>query len=248
MSKKTARTGIWWNMNSACDNEPSVDSVTLRSTQGDGRVPRTASRRRRTPRRLRSGTVALALALALGVFPACAPSASPPANSADGVSTGTAPETTPASTGEAGGAVAADFELVGLDGEAIRLTDLKGQVVLLDFWATWCDPCLGALPHIEELYEKHKDAGFVVLGISTDGPESVSQVRRVVRRLGLKFPILLDSESEVNALYNPKTSLPFSALVNRDGRIVLRQESYTPGSQDKLEAAIESALAAGSAK
>ena len=83
-----------------------------------------------------------------------------------------------------------DFELEALSGDFVRLSDHLGkQVVLIDFWATFCHPCLAAMPHLEELYGKYKDRGLLILGVSIDGPDSVAQVRGEVARLGVSFPI-----------------------------------------------------------
>lgn len=138
-----------------------------------------------------------------------------------------------------------DFELDTLAGGSVRLSELVGQkVVLLDFWATYCDPCLAAMPHLQQVYSRYKDQGFVVLGISIDGPESVANVQSTVTKLGVEFPILLDDESRVVALYNPRTSAPYSVLIARDGRILTRQEGFTTGNADVLDAAIAEAIAA----
>lgn len=136
-----------------------------------------------------------------------------------------------------------DFELDALDGSSVRLSHYVGtHVVLIDFWATFCDPCLVAMPHLEEIYQRHKDEKFVILGVSIDGPESLGQVRTQVQRTGVTFPILLDRESTVLSKYNPKSSAPFSVLIGRDGRILKKQEGYTTGSARELEAEIEQVL------
>jgi peroxiredoxin len=138
-----------------------------------------------------------------------------------------------------------DFELDTLSGESVRLHDLLGsKVILLDFWATYCDPCLAAMPHLQEVYTKHRERGFVVLGISIDGPESAANVRSTVAKLGVQFPILLDEESRVVALYNPRTSAPYSVLIGRDGRVVAQQEGFTTGNAAVMDDAIAKALAA----
>lgn len=127
----------------------------------------------------------------------------------------------------------------------MRLHDLVGsKVILLDFWATYCDPCLAAMPHLQEVYAKHREQGFVVLGISIDGPESASNVRSTVAKLGVEFPILLDEESRVVALYNPRTSAPYSVLIGRDGRVLAQQEGFTTGNAALMDDAIVKALAA----
>src|SRR6478609_7237366 len=89
-----------------------------------------------------------------------------------------------------------DFELSTTDGKNERLSEHLGkEVVLLDFWATFCEPCLAGMPHLDALYRKHREQGFVIFGISIDGPDSVEQVKTTVNKLGISFPILLDQET-----------------------------------------------------
>lgn len=141
------------------------------------------------------------------------------------------------------GAKPPDFELETLDGGSVRLSDHLGKdVILVDFWATFCDPCMAAMPHLDELYKKYKGKGFVVLGVSIDGPDSLSLVRTEVKKLGVSFPILLDKETRVVALYNPKTSAPYSVLIGRDGRIITKKEGYVTGDANALEKDIAAAI------
>lgn len=148
-----------------------------------------------------------------------------------------------ASSPSSAGATPPDFQLETLTGETARLSDHLGkEVVLVDFWATFCEPCLASMPHLDALYKKYKDKGFVVLGVSIDGPDSIAQVRSEVQKLGVTFPILLDQETRVVALYNPKTSAPYSVLIGKDGRIRQKREGYTTGSASALEADIVAAL------
>jgi peroxiredoxin len=137
-----------------------------------------------------------------------------------------------------------DFELSTVDGKSERLSEHLGkEVVLLDFWATFCEPCLAGMPHLDALYRKHRAEGFTVLGIAIDGPDSVAHVKTAVTKMGISFPILLDQETRVVALYNPKTSAPYSVLIGRDGRILKKQEGYTTGNAATVEHDIEAALA-----
>jgi peroxiredoxin len=166
--------------------------------------------------------------VALGLA-ACAPP-SGGAKDANGVSSG-------------GGGTPPDFELETLSGDTARLGDHLGKdVVLIDFWATYCEPCLASMPHLEQIYEKYKTKGLVVLGISIDGPDSIAQVRAEVEKLGVTFPILLDQETRVVALYNPKTSAPYSVLIGKNGQVRAKREGYTTGSSNALEADIVAAL------
>jgi peroxiredoxin len=140
-------------------------------------------------------------------------------------------------------ASAPDFELETLTGDTVRLGDHFGKdVVLVDFWATYCEPCLASMPHLDALYKKYKARGFVILGVSLDGPASIAQVRTEVQKTGATFPILLDQETRVVSLYNPRTSAPYSVLIGRDGRIRAKREGYTTGGAEALEADIVAAL------
>jgi len=151
----------------------------------------------------------------------------------------------PASTAPGSSAAARppDFELPRLDGGNERLSDHFGKdVVLVDFWATFCKPCLRAMPELDALYRARKERGFVVLGVSIDGPGSTADVQAAVARLGVSFPILLDQESRAVALYNPRASAPFSVLIGRDGRVLTQREGYTSGAHASIEHDIDTAL------
>lgn len=148
-----------------------------------------------------------------------------------------------ASTSGTSAARPPDFELPTLDGKTVRLSDHLGKdVILIDFWATYCEPCLRAMPHLDELYAKHRERGFVVLGVCIDGPDSLPEVRAEVQKLGVRFPILLDQETRVVSLYNPKTSAPYSVLIDRTGTIRVKREGYTTGSAATLDRDVRAAL------
>jgi peroxiredoxin len=150
---------------------------------------------------------------------------------------------TPEAPGGASAARPPDFELPRLDGGTERLSDHFGKdVVLVDFWATFCKPCLRAMPDLDALYRARKSRGFVVLGVSIDGPGSTADVQAEVSRLGVSFPILLDQESRAVALYNPRASAPFSVLIGRDGRVLAQREGYTSGAHASIEHDIDAAL------
>lgn len=164
----------------------------------------------------------LCVVVALGCSPAAPTAASPAASSA---------------------ALPPDFELPRLDGGSERLSAHFGRhVVLVDFWATFCKPCLRALPELDALYRSRKAQGFVILGVSVDGPGSSADVQAVVSRLGVSFPILLDQESRALALYNPRASAPFSVLIGRDGRVLGQHEGYTSGAHGSIEQEVDAAL------
>jgi peroxiredoxin len=137
---------------------------------------------------------------------------------------------------------AADFSLRDTAGRTVRLSDHLGKVVLVNFWATWCVPCAAELPHLQRLYETHGAGGFVVLAIAMDGPESVAGVGPFARRYGLTFPVLLDEETSVVAVHNPRRTAPFTVLIGRDGAVAGSREGYTAGDEVALEAEIRALL------
>ncbi len=150
---------------------------------------------------------------------------------------------TPATQGAGSAARPPDFELPRLDGGTERLSEHFGKdVVLIDFWATFCKPCLKAMPDLDALYRARRERGFVVLGVSIDGPGSTADVQAAVARLGVSFPVLLDQESRAIALYNPRASAPFSVLIGRDGRVLAQREGYSTGDHASLERDIDAAL------
>lgn len=112
---------------------------------------------------------------------------------------------------------APDFELIGLDGQPARLSDLRGKVVLLNFWATWCPPCKAEMPDLEALHRKYGDArAFVVVGVNFE--EDAAPVEAFIRERGLSFPVWLDTAGEAGAKLGVR-GLPVSFIIDREGYI-----------------------------
>jgi thiol-disulfide isomerase/thioredoxin len=116
---------------------------------------------------------------------------------------------------------AADFTLLDLEGKAFKLSDLRGRTVLINFWATWCPPCLAEMPTIEQAYQKHKAEGIMVLAVNTDDPADPQDIAWFVQQFHLTFPTLLDRENRVGILYRVQ-ALPTSFVINKDGVICAR--------------------------
>jgi peroxiredoxin len=152
------------------------------------------------------------------------------------------PGVTPSTTG-----TAPDFTARDVGGKTFRLSDHAGQVILLDFWATFCEPCKAEFPHLRGIYDKRRAQGLVVVGVSMDGPETVADVTSFVKRFEINFPVVTDEDSHIASLYNPKKSMPLSVLLDRSGRIVAVREGYNPGEEALLAADIDKALAATAA-
>jgi peroxiredoxin len=147
-----------------------------------------------------------------------------------------------AKTSSSNGAVT-DFTLRDLDGKTVRLSDYLGKdVILLDFWATWCVPCGAELPHLESLYRSNRGRGFVVLGIDMDGPETMAQVGPFARRYDLTFPVLLDEETRVVGLYNPKRVAPMTILIDRRGQVARVRSGYNAGDERLIAEDVKSLL------
>ncbi|HJN72327.1 MAG TPA: TlpA disulfide reductase family protein [Myxococcota bacterium] len=143
---------------------------------------------------------------------------------------------------------APDFTLRNLQNEEVTLSELEGNVVLINFWATWCAPCLVEMPYIEELYTTHKDEGFVVLAISADDARSASKVKPTVKSKGWSFPVLLDKQTTVVTQYNPQKTLPYTELLNEDLEVIWKHQGYTAGDETELQHKVEEALAAKKAR
>ena len=113
---------------------------------------------------------------------------------------------------------APELTLTDIQGVARSLADYRGQVVLVNLWATWCPPCREEMPAIEKMYTEYKDEGFVVLAIDMTYQDDVTAVQPFVEKYGLSFPVLLDETGTVGKAYQLK-SLPSSYFINRDGII-----------------------------
>ena len=138
---------------------------------------------------------------------------------------------------------ATDFTLKDLSGRAWNLSgSSSGNVVLLDFWATWCVPCIKELPHLQRLQNVYGEKGLQVLTISIDGPDRVAAVSALVARYGFSVPVLLDTESRVISIYNPSLILPHAVLVDRNGIIRYVHQGYSPGDERLLEEKIVALL------
>lgn len=142
-----------------------------------------------------------------------------------------------AQTGLYSGAPAPDFALEDVTGKQYRLSDLRGKVVLLNFWATWCAPCLVEMPLLEAEYKESMDDDFLVLAVN-DG-EPLDQVKAFGAENGLSFPLLLDPGSVVQRLYKVR-GYPSSVFIDEKGRIQiihigLMQERQLRGYLAELE-------------
>lgn len=121
-------------------------------------------------------------------------------------------------------ALAPDFSLPDLTGQNLRLSSYRGKVVLLDFWATWCDPCREEIPRFVELQEQYGAAGLQIVGVSMDdGPEPV---REFYQRFKINYPVVM-GDAKTGELYGGILGLPIAFLIGRDSRIVAKHIGAT---------------------
>jgi peroxiredoxin len=144
---------------------------------------------------------------------------------------------TPAAAGL--NAAAPDFTLRGADGRNVRLDELRGQVVLVNFWATWCGPCREEMPHLDALYQKYHKSGFVLLGVNVDDDPRVALA--TAAKLNVSFPVLLDTDKKVSKLYDLNT-MPSTIVIDRDGKMRFLHRGYRAGTEGDYEQQIRGLL------
>jgi peroxiredoxin len=141
-----------------------------------------------------------------------------------------------------------DFALPAVPGTEWRgrfdLGDhLERDVVVVLFWATWCQPCRHELPFYQTLYERHREQGLVVVGISMDASNTIAQAGPWARRLGLTYPVVSDLDTSVTNRINPRRAAPFSIWVGRDGRITREREGFSLSEREEISRGIAELVA-----
>jgi peroxiredoxin len=137
------------------------------------------------------------------------------------------------------GALAPDFTLRTMNGPNLRLHEQRGQVVLVNFWATWCGPCRQEMPHLNRLHDKYRASGFVLLGVNIDDdPRAAAEL---ATRLGVKFPVLLDTDKKVSRQYD-MNAMPATLVIDRDGKVRHIHRGYRDGYEQTYEQQIRALL------
>lgn len=140
------------------------------------------------------------------------------------------------------GKVAPEFTLVDISGKKVSLDDFKGHAVVLNFWATYCGPCKLEMPWFQDLENKYKGQGLVVLGLDQDDGMATQQIAAASKRVGVSYPILMPDDN-VAKVYQTGDYLPETYYVGKNGKVV--DQTIGAHSKDELEADIQKAIAAG---
>lgn len=131
---------------------------------------------------------------------------------------------------------APDFTLKSKDSGNIRLSEQRGNIVLVNFWASWCGPCRDELPEMEALYQEYQDLGFEILAVNVDDEASKADV--LLDDIEVSFPVLYDTLGEVSELYDVN-AMPTTVMIDRDGNQRLVHLGYRAGDEKKYEKALK---------
>ncbi len=137
------------------------------------------------------------------------------------------------------GQPAPDFALKSSSGDNLRLSEYRGDVVMINFWATWCGPCRQEMPLLDELYSRYQRVGFNLLGVNID--DDSQKALNMVSELGVTFPVLFDARKEVSKLYQVD-AMPVTVIVDREGTVRHVHQGYKPGYEEKYLDQIRSLL------
>lgn len=137
------------------------------------------------------------------------------------------------------GKPAPDFAAKSDSGRNVRLSELRGQVVLINFWASWCSPCRQELPLLSKIYSQYRGAGFALLAVNVD--DNRKDAEGMLKRLDLKFPTLFDGNKRVAKLYGVDT-MPATLVIDRDGRVRYVHRGYYDGYERKYEQQVRELL------
>jgi peroxiredoxin len=124
------------------------------------------------------------------------------------------------------------FTLTDLSGASRALSQYKGQVVMVNFWATWCGPCQQEMPLLDQMYKKFKPVGFTLIGVNVDKDEP--PVKELLARKPVSFPVLLDPTNAVSKAYH-LDEMPSSVIIDRNGTIRYVHRGYKPGDENEYQ-------------
>ncbi len=135
-----------------------------------------------------------------------------------------------------------NIELTDTEGNSVKIRDIKGdKLTVLDFWATWCHPCVNSIPQLSKLSDKYADKGVSFIGINEDSPRNLSKVRPFASSLGITYPVLLDTDQQLLSNYMIE-GFPTLIILDDSGKVLFTHLGYTNGDENILEKNIEELL------
>ena len=138
----------------------------------------------------------------------------------------------PLSHAEMVSGAAPDFTLKSRAGENLKLSEYRGDVVMVNFWASWCGPCRQEMPLLEDLYKKYSDLGFTLLAVNVE--EDSSKADDLLRDIAVTFPVLFDNTNKVSKLYKV-VAMPSTVIIDRDGNMRYLHRGYLPGYEKEYQ-------------
>jgi peroxiredoxin len=133
---------------------------------------------------------------------------------------------------EATQGAAPDFTLKSQKNGSLKLSELRGKVILINFWASWCGPCRQEMPVLDELYQHYRSLDFTILGVNVE--QNSDDAKSLLKDVPVSFPILFDTENKISKLYDVK-GMPSTVLVDRDGNIRYVHMGYQPGAEAEYQ-------------
>ena len=127
---------------------------------------------------------------------------------------------------------APDFTLKSNSGKNIKLSELRGQVVMINFWASWCGPCRQEMPLLDQLYQRYQPMGFTLLGVNVE--EDSGAADKILKEIPVSFPVLYDNKSKVSESYQVQ-AMPSTFLIDRDGKLRYLHKGYRPGTEEDYQ-------------
>lgn len=134
---------------------------------------------------------------------------------------------------------APDFTLKSNSGENLKLSEYRGEVVMINFWASWCGPCRQEMPLLDELYRNYQPLGFTILGVNVE--EDSGKAKSLLKDIPVSFPVLFDTDNTVSRLYNV-VAMPSTVLVDRAGNVRYLHKGYKPGYEQSYQEQIRSLI------
>ncbi len=129
-------------------------------------------------------------------------------------------------------AAAPDFTLTDVDGRPVTLSDLRGRVVMINFWASWCGPCRQEMPLLEQIHQRYEPLGFTLLGINVE--ENSADGQAFIAERPVSFPVLYDPDNGISKLYDV-VAMPSTVLIDRQGNVRYLHHGYKPGYEDEYQ-------------